>query len=321
MNGRNKGGIMLGSFISSRHYAELLARGRQAGPRMLELDPAQLARHYNRQPFVFAHALAGNEYFALPRLFDLCRRMDSRKIRYRIGEIPDDAHFDSSFDRYKAGLSLEDAIDRFEEERAYVVIYNPELDPEYRVVIEGVLAEIAAEIASLDPEMTWYSTYIFISTRDAVTPYHMDREMNFLCQIRGTKRVQLWNPADEEVMTDAQKDLLLAHVGERPPFRDALQSKASTFGLGPGMGVHHPFIAPHRVYTGRDLSVSLAVTYRTRRSDVCTAAHVFNAKLRRLGWRPLPVGRSRALDRCKAAGLRLFRRGRGLIRGRGDGRA
>jgi len=133
--------------------------------------------------------------------------------------------------------------------------------------------------------------------------------------------VQLWNPADEEVMTDAQKDLLLAHVGERPTFRDALENKASTFDLGPGMGVHHPFIAPHRVYTGRDLSVSLAVTYRTRRSDVCTAAHVFNAKLRRLGWRPLPVGRSRALDRCKAAGLRLFRRGRGLIRGRGDGRA
>ncbi len=189
------------------------------------------------------------------------------------------------------------------------------------MVIEGVLAEIAADIASLDPEMTWYSTYIFISTRDAVTPYHMDREMNFLCQIRGTRRVQLWNPADEEVMSDAQKDLLLAHVGERPTFRDALENKASTFDLGPGMGVHHPFIAPHRVYTGRDLSVSLAVTYRTRRSDVCTAAHVFNAKLRRLGWRPLPVGRSRALDRCKAAGLRLFRRGRGLIRGRGDGRA
>src|SRR3546814_8177373 len=70
---------MLGRFVSSDHYAELLARGRQAGPRMLELDPAQLARHYNRQPFAFAHALAGNEYFALPRLFDLCRRMDPRK--------------------------------------------------------------------------------------------------------------------------------------------------------------------------------------------------------------------------------------------------
>ncbi len=312
---------MLGMFISSGQYAELLAKGRQAGPRMLELDPAQLARHYNRQPFVFAHALAGNEYFALPRLFDLCRRMDPRKIRYRVGEIPDDAHFDSSFDQYKAGLSLQKAIDRFEEERAYVVIYNPELDPEYRRVIEGVLAEIAAHTATLDPGLTWYSTYIFISTRDAVTPYHMDREMNFLCQIRGTKRVQLWDPADEEVMTEAQKDLLLAHVGERPPFRDALESKANTFNLVPGMGVHQPFIAPHRVYTGQELSVTLAVTYRTRRSDVRTAAHVFNAKLRRLGWQPQPVGRYRVLDRCKAATLRLFRRARGLIRGSDDGSA
>ena len=312
---------MLGRFISSSSYDELLAQGRRAGPRVLELDPAQLAQHYNRQPFAFAHALAGNEHFALPRLFDLCRRMEPRKIRYRTGEIPDDAHFDSSFDRYKAGLNLEKAIERFEEERAYVVIYNPELDPEYRVVIEGVLAEIAAHTATLDPGLTWYSTYIFISTRGAVTPYHMDREMNFLCQIRGTKRVQLWDPADEEVMTDAQKDLLLAHVGERPPFRDALESKASTFDLVPGTGVHQPFIAPHRVYTGPELSVTLAVTYRTRRSDVRTVAHVFNARLRRLGWRPRPVGRYPSLDRCKAASLRLLRRGRGLIGGSGDGSA
>ena len=43
-------------------------------------------------------------------------------------------------------------------------------------------------------------------------------------------------------------------------FRDALESKASTFNLVPGMGVHQPFIAPHRVYTGQELSVTLAVS-------------------------------------------------------------
>ena len=26
----------------------------------------------------------------------------------------------------------------------------------------------------IEPGMNWYSTYIFISTQDSVTPYHMD---------------------------------------------------------------------------------------------------------------------------------------------------
>lgn len=310
---------MLGRFISPGRYAELLESGHRSGSRMLELDPGLLARHYNRQPFPFTHRLAANEYFALPRLFDLCRRMDPRQIQYRVGEIPGDAHFDSAFERYREGLSLADVLDRFEETRAYVVIYNPELDPACRVVIEGVLAEIAAYTEPFDPVMTWYSTYIFISTRDAVTPYHMDREMNFLFQVRGNKRVQLWNPADPAIMTDQEKDLLLAHVGERPVFRESFEAKAQTFELQAGMGVHHPFIAPHRVYTDSSLSVTLAVTYRTRGSDIRADAHTFNAKLRGLGWRPVPVGRKPLLDRWKAESLRLTRRTRNAVRGRQAG--
>ncbi len=304
---------MLGRFISPGHYAELLGSGRQSGSRMLECDPGLLAGRYNRQPFPFTHRLAGNTDFALPRLFELCRRMDPRQIQYRIGEIPGDAHFDSTFERYREGLSLADALDRFEERRAYVVIYNPELDPEYQTVIEGVLAEIAAYTEPFDPVMTWYSSYIFLSTRDAVTPYHMDREMNFLFQVRGTKRVQLWDPADQDVMTDEQKDLLLSHVGERPTFKESFEAKAQTFDLQAGMGVHHPFIAPHRVYTGPDVSVTLAVTYRTRGSDIWTDAHKFNAKLRGIGWRPRPVRSNPALDRWKSATMGLSRRARGVL--------
>jgi hypothetical protein len=305
---------MLGSFISPDRYAELLANGRCADARMLELDPGVLARHYNRQPFAFSHRLAGSEYFALPRLFDLCRRMEPRQIQYRVGEIPGDAHFDSSFERYREGLSLADALDRFEESRAYVVIYNPERDPQYRTVIESLLAEIAVYTEHLDPVMTWYSTYIFLSTRDAVTPYHMDREMNFLFQVRGSKRVQLWDPADPNVMTDEEKDRLLAHVGERPVFKESLEASAQTFDLQAGMGVHHPFIAPHRVYTGPELSVTLAITYRTRGSDVRTDAHKFNTKLRNLGWRPQPVSGNPRLDRRKSAAMRLIRRVRGVTK-------
>jgi hypothetical protein len=306
---------MLGQFISAEKYAGLLAEGRQCALPLLDFDAGTFAG-YNREPFLVSHRLADHPHFALPRLFELCRHLPSRRVLFRVGDIPGDVELDTSYDRYKRGLTLEDAIEHFEERQAYICINNPEQDPEYRPVIEGLLAELAARVDPLDPGMTWYSTYIFISAHDSTTPYHMDREMNFLLQIRGGKTVYLWNPADSEVMTEAQKDFLLAYVGSRPPYKPAIESKASIFELRPGLGVHHPFIAPHRVHTGSELSISLAVTFRTRRSDSWTGAHTFNARLRRLGLRPGPVGRVAWMDDAKNTTTRAWRRAHRMLSGK-----
>ncbi|MGH8156933.1 MAG: cupin-like domain-containing protein [Rhodanobacter sp.] len=296
---------MLGEFISAGQYIELLARGRREVAPLLKFDPETLKSCYNRKPFLVEHSLADHAYFSLDRLFALCRRMDPVHILYRIGNIPRDAELESSFSRYNKGLTLEETLDHFEEKKAYICINNPERDAEYRPVIEGLLAEIAAQVHPLDPQMSWYSTYIFISTQGSITPYHMDREMNFLLQIQGSKTVYLWDQSDGEIMTSEQKDLLLAHVGSRPVYKPSFESKAMSFGLEPGLGVHHPFIAPHRVHTGAELSISLAVTFRTRQSDTLTDAHRFNTRMRKLGLHPIPVGSSRLLDRAKSGVARV----------------
>jgi hypothetical protein len=41
----------------------------------------------------------------------------------------------------------------------------------------------------------------------------MDREMNFLLQICGTKIVDLWSANDPSVMTELEKDRLLSYDG------------------------------------------------------------------------------------------------------------
>lgn len=299
---------MLGRFISARQYTDLLALGREAAAPLLKFESDTLTSCYNRRPFLLEHRLAEHPDFSLTQLFALCRRMPSEKILYRMGNIPGDAELDSSYDRYKQGLTLGETLDHFEEKRAYICINNPELDAGFRPLIEGLLAEVAAQIDSLDPWISWYSTYIFISTRDSVTPYHMDREMNFLLQIRGAKTVHLWDPSDSEIMTPAQKDLLLAHTGGRPAYKPSIESKALTYELRPGLGVHHPFIAPHRVHTGSELSISLALTFRTRQSDRWTDAHRFNARMRGLGLHPVPVGRSVAVDLAKSGLARISHR-------------
>jgi hypothetical protein len=290
---------MLGQCISLEKYSRFVVDGGKHAAPLVDLKRETLEACYNRTPFLVSHRLADHPHFALPRLFELCRRLPPKQIQFRLGNIPGDAELDTSYDDYQGGLTLDDAIDHFEERQAYICISNPEKDAEYRPVIEGLMADLAVNIDPLDPQMTWYSTYVFISAQNSTTPYHMDREMNFLLQIRGGKTVCLWDPADEEIMSDAQKDYLLAHEGSRPSYRPSFESKATVFQLRPGVGVHHPFIAPHRVHTGTELSISLALTFRTRRSDTWRDAHIVNARMRRLVMRPGPVGHNVWRDRAK----------------------
>lgn len=302
---------MLGEFVSADQYAGLVARTRKAPVSWLDLKPDTLKSSYNLRPYLVEHRLAEHPRFSLDPLFALCRRLPEEQVKFRFGVVPGHTHFDSSFERYRKELTLDDAIDRLEEKQAYIVIYNPERDPDYQPVIEGLLGEIAVQIRERDPAINWYSTYIFISAHDSVTPYHMDREMNFLFQVRGTKTVRLWDPFDDEVMTPTQKDLLFAATDPcRPPYRDAFLEKAMIFELKPGLGVHHPFIAPHLVHTGPNVSISFALTFRTRQSDIWTAAHRFNHHLRKFGLRPTSVRRNPLLDRAKAGLQRIAQRAR-----------
>lgn len=305
---------MLGRFLTADEHRELLRQGRLRADPWLEFDSGALRDGYNRRPFLLRHRLAEHPMFGRDALFALCRRMAPRQIQFRVGAIPGDADFDTSYARFRHGLTMADTLERFEELQAYLCIYNPELDPEMSPVIERLLGEIAAAIEPYDDRVTWFSTYVFISTQDSVTPYHMDREMNFLLQVRGRKTAYLWDPADDEVMSAAERDLLLAHVGTRPPYRGAIEAKAMRFELEPGLGVHHPFIAPHRVHTLSGLSISLAFTFRTAGSDRRTDAHCFNAGLRRLGLPPGPVGVHPAVDRSKAAVMRSVRTAGRLLR-------
>jgi hypothetical protein len=290
----------LGEPLSAARRNALAASTAQAGQLWLGLNRQTVEAHYNRQPFLIKHRLHEHPHFELGALQALCRRLGPGQAICRTGVIPVDAAFDSSLGRYNKGLSLDQALSDIEQHQAYIAVYNPERDPEYRPVIEALVGEIAVGIGSVDPGMNWFSTYLFISAQGSITPYHMDREMNFLLQIRGAKQVQLWDPDDDDVMSSVERDRLLAYVGERPGWRQALAEKAQRFELSPGLGVHHPFIAPHLVETGSALSISLAITFRTQASDLRSEAHRFNMRLRRLGLNPAPVGRDAIRDRAKA---------------------
>src|SRR5581483_8193712 len=88
----------------------------------------------------------------------------------------------------------------------------------------------------------------------------------------------------------------------RPQFREELRARAQRYEIGPGDGVHHPFIAPHLVTNGPSLSISWAFTFRTRGSDRKGHILKMNHYLRRLGLKPSPEGASPVKDAVKDRG-------------------
>jgi len=145
---------MLGRFVSGEQVNDIVAQARRAATPWLELDDQELRAAYNTRPFLVRHRLAEHPLFTFDALAALCRRLPAKQVPYRFGVVPDDADFDSSLQRFRGELTLEDALSHLEARQAYVAVYNAETDPEYRPVIEGLLGELAGHTEPIEPAST-----------------------------------------------------------------------------------------------------------------------------------------------------------------------
>ncbi|MEO8078613.1 MAG: transcription factor jumonji JmjC domain-containing protein [Acidobacteriota bacterium] len=283
----------------------------------VSFEPSIFRRDYNRRPFLVQHQLHRHPLMQLSSLRELALRLERKQVIFRVGSVPVNADFDRAHLTHPIAGTLEDALDNITTAGVAITINTPETDPVYRVLIEEILAEIRALSDPMDPGMNWTAAYIFISAPGSLTPYHMDREMNFLFQIQGSKSVSLWDGNDTSIMSDEDVERLFGEY-VRPKYKEAAASAAQQFELGPGLGVHHPFIAPHLVRTCNEVSVSLAVTYRTRQTDRLADLHKVNYRLRRMGLHPTRAGVSPMRDSLKSSVLTPALRGARRLRGQRD---
>jgi hypothetical protein len=143
---------------------------------------------------------------------------------------------------------------------------------------------------------------VFISSPNAVTPYHLDHEYNFLAQIRGVKTMNIFDPADRTLLSERELERYFSS-GRRDRnlvFRDEYQQRAFVFQMVRGTGVHIPSCAPHWVKNGNNVSISFSMGFYTSVSRKQANVYMFNAKMRRVGIDPAPYGRSATGDRAKA---------------------
>jgi hypothetical protein len=284
---------------------------------LLHFDEPIFSERYNRLPFKFRHELSAHPLLQLSRLRALAHALPPSQVLHHAGDLEVGADFDSASRKHKTGLSLDESFERIAEKSSFVMLKNVESDPAYRDLLESLLREVAARSEPRDPGMHDRMGYIFVASPGAVTPYHMDREINFLTQIRGRKVMRLWDPSDPEVLDELACEVLFARPDlPKPSYRDELAAKAFPFEIGPGDGVHHPFLAPHWAQNGDEVSIAFAITFRThethRRASVLRANHA----LRKLGWDPCSSLDTGLRNRVKTSVYGAYGVLKGLLRPR-----
>ncbi len=264
---------------------------------LLNLPDEKMARAFPERPFSIGHDLADHPLFTLPRLIELANAMDRDRIEYNSGDLqPNQAAFDAP----KVDLSVEETIRQIEHCHAWMVIKNVEHDPEYRAFLEAALAEVSGAAGRGDDLIRDIQGFIFVSSANSTTPFHIDAEENFLLQIRGDKFLHVFDNEDRTLISE--QDMEISPSKHRnQEYRPEFENRAEVFEMSEGDGAFLPYMWPHWVRTGGRYSISIAVTWKSPRVQRLNKIRFMNATLRNLGLPQAGPGQSPVMDGVKVA--------------------
>lgn len=261
---------------------------------MSPIQPAaQLPLH--RAPFAITHELKDHALFTLPRLVELARSMPRDRIEYNSGKaaIDQDPQTTEAVD-----LSPADVVRRIETCHAWMVIKNVETDPRYAALLSRFIDDIATRSGIERAVFGDLQGFIFISSANATTPFHVDAEENILIQIRGRKHVHVFDNSRRDLVGEEDLEISPSRHRNRH-YEAAFEDRAHAFELAPGDGVHIPYMWPHWVRTGDEYSISMAMTWKTPAVRRANKIRLINGTMRHFGLPQSPPGTHPALDRLK----------------------
>jgi hypothetical protein len=286
---------------------------------------------FDRSAFRFTHDLADHEALQLDSLRDIVLSLPRDRVFASRADLKIDTDFDRAHVDHKIDQSLEATLGDMATMNSYVMVRQPDSHPRLQPVLEQFKSELREQMrrsgasgggpsrsngALHDPML-----YLFISSPNSVTPFHVDRYSTLLLQLQGEKDVMIWNRRDRQTVTEEELESLFGRPYEKNPgYKGANTNEPPATHLRRGEGVHIPFTAPHWVKNGPAVSVSVSFICKTEESLRDANAYRFNYHARRLLSRlpgPLPrpaldpVGASSLVDATKA---RLMRSVSGLRR-------
>ncbi len=259
---------------------------------------------YPEEPHKLTHRLDRHALLERDALAALGEQLPSASVEYNRGDVPIGVDGKPPAN----GLSIGDTILRIDEARSWAVLKNIEQVPAYRTLVTDLLAELRAPIEAATGSLIQPQGYIFVSSPDAVTPYHFDPEHNILLQIEGCKAMTQFPAGQARFAPDAAHETY--HTGGRRElvWEERFADAGREFALEPGEALYVPVMAPHFVRNGSVPSISLSITWRSEWSFAEADARAFNKVLRGIGLSPRAPGRWPHRNRAKALAWRALRR-------------
>jgi hypothetical protein len=257
---------------------------------------------FNRLPFQFFHRLTNHPLFALPRLLELAQATRQERPRDLYYDAGPDIRPDQRWDQMgPKPFVVEEALHRIETCGAWVTLHQAQKDPEYGALFYECMREFEG-LTGVDFKkvMRVEDALIFITSPRRVTPYHIDRECNFLLQIRGEKNLYVFDRNDRDVLPVTEVERFWAVDNNAAVYKPQFQSRATTYRLVPGNGVHIPVNNPHWVQNDDNVSISLSVNFTWNDWERANV-HRANFLLRKLGISPRPPKQSTLVDAAKNA--------------------
>ena len=283
----------------------------------IEIDPASDPASFDPWKIqAVRHTLSDHPLLQIDALVELGKRQQARKlVRTHTADATAGTSFADAPLLHPNDLGAAATLADIAKARAWMSLLNVQADPLYRRLIDDVLDEVRPLVSRRDPGMCYRAGWIFVSSPNTITPFHMDHEHNFILQISGRKRLYTWDPFDRVVVSERAQELFHdQHSRELVTWSEAWRARARVFELEPGLGGYMPSTTPHLVENGDNPSVTISFTYYTDATRQRELLYRGNAQLRRLGLEPRPVGTSRGRDRMKHAVLSGYTSARNVVR-------
>lgn len=262
------------------------------------------AAAYPETPGVIAHRLADHPLMTLDSLASLAGQLPEASIEYNRGDLPIGIDGKPG----STGVSIEDTIRHIAVSNSWAVLKNIEQVPAYRDLLMGLLGELKPLIEARTGAMLRPQGFVFISSPDAVTPYHFDPEHNILLQLVGSKVMTQFPAGVDRYAPDTTHESYHTGGPRELKWHDALASGGTAFPLAAGEALMVPVMAPHHVKNGPASSISLSITWRSDWSFEEADARCWNGLLRRWGLSPRAPARFPGRNRAKAYAWRAWRR-------------
>ncbi len=267
--------------------------------RVIEFDERAFRENFNRKWFALEHNLANHPLFELDRLVVLAKQTAR--------ERPHDLHFDKGASRVgqrwnetpACDLPVDETIRRLEHEGAWIVLKHADKDEAYKELLERAMCEVLELTGvELKKKINFAEVILFITSPGRLSTYHIDRECNFVAQIRGDKTIHIFDREDREVLPEREIERFWAVDNNAAVYKEQLQYRADSFLLRPGNGVHIPVNAPHWLQNHDDISITASLNFKFK-DAVLANIYRANYVLRKFDFEPTPPGKSPARNLVK----------------------